>query len=76
MATHADRPKPIKEPFRRWIIYFHDGTTVTVLADHRGAARHYSKSCREELVSSRDHYRDVRSARLIRTQQVEDDCPF
>lgn len=59
-----DRPKhPI---LRCWNVEFEDGVVVEVEAEYRGAARHYAKSCRDELVGSRRHYQRVKSAKLVR----------
>lgn len=56
-----DRPKTPK--LRNWIVEFDDGDQVTVEAEYRGAARHYAKRA---MISPDEHYRTVRSARLMR----------
>ena len=61
-----DRPKGIGIPIRRYLVKLRDlDEPVEVLAEHRGAARHYAKCC-----APRDYhekgaiYREVEWCRL------------
>lgn len=62
----------MRQTWRKWLVTLRDGTRIEILALHRAMARHYSKSERSDYVSSKDHYRDVLSVRLI----CEADIPF
>lgn len=72
---HPDRPAWQRQTVRPWRVLLQDGTELVIQVRHRAEARHYSRSMREDYVSSFDHYRDVKSVRLIRGGWSED-IPF
>lgn len=59
-----DRPK--KLTYRQYEVEFSDGTKITMDAQYRAMARHYSKVFVDRVLPSMDHYRRVIRARLIK----------
>lgn len=74
MVTHADRPAG-PEKMRYWRVTQHDGKQIVLPASCRASARHYSKSYRDDYVSSKSHYFDVKSVRLVRNE-IREEIPF
>lgn len=73
MTTKPDRPHASRQTMRHYEVTLRDGTKIVIAAFHRAMARHYSKSYREEYTSSKAHYRDIRSTRLI---EFSESIPF